>query len=139
MTPNSDPGVEPKTTRDDRSAFGRFAVRVHPRTTAKPPKKLSKTPLTQNTTKRTAGFEPKTQDQNKKRNNWKLNKNKNTKKSTLELNPRPPETTAALEFRAGMRCSGTSGLRGLVGFGGFQWVSFYRFLTFLQVIMQNFI
>ena len=34
---NSDPGVEPKTTRDDRSAFGRFAVRVHPRTTAKPP------------------------------------------------------------------------------------------------------
>ena len=50
---NSDPGVEPKTTRDDRSAFGRFAVRVHPRTKARPPKKISKTPPTQNTTKRT--------------------------------------------------------------------------------------
>ena len=50
---NSDPGVEPKTTKDDRSAFTRFAVRVHPRTKAKLPKKLPKTPLTQNTTKRT--------------------------------------------------------------------------------------
>ena len=42
-----------KTTKDDRSAFTRFAVRVHPGTEAKPPKKLSKTPPTQNTTKRT--------------------------------------------------------------------------------------
>ena len=33
---NSDPGVEPKTARDDCSAFGRFAIRVHPRTTAPP-------------------------------------------------------------------------------------------------------
>ena len=42
---------------------------------------------------------------------------------TRELNPRPPDTTAALEFRANMRCPGTSGLRGLVGFSGFPWVS----------------
>ena len=128
---NSDPGVEPKTTRDDRSAFGRFAVRVHPRTTAKPPEKnIKNTANTKHHEAHWAGFEPKTQDQNKKRNTQKPNKNKNTKTATRELNPRPPETTAALEFRANMRCPGTSGLRGLVGFSrvsvgfsGFQWVS----------------
>ena len=50
-----------------------------------------------------AGFEPKTQDQNKKRNTQKPNKNENTKTAIRELNPRPPETTARLLEHNGRR------------------------------------
>ena len=60
---NSDPGVEPKTTRDDRSAFGRFAVRVHPRIDSAAAKKTIKnTTNTKHHEAHWAEFEPKTQD-----------------------------------------------------------------------------